>query len=132
MEAIFTQARFQDWIETSEINDLIRSFDKQSIALKDILSSSPELQIAFRRIAEQSPNPVEEWLSRLYSDAPERQSVDRARLKQQFSEEYNYLAQQKPGDEKVANTWLQIVQALEKVADLRNKDQMRIYQGNRI
>jgi predicted acylesterase/phospholipase RssA len=127
IEAIFTQARFQDWIETSEINDLIRCFDKQSIALKDILSSSPELQLAFRSIAEQSPNQVEVWLSRLYSDAPERQSVDRERLKQQFSEEYNFLAQQKPGDEKVATTWLQIVQALEKVADLRNKDQMRIY-----
>jgi hypothetical protein len=131
MEAIFTQARFQDWIATSQINEAVHSFDAQAIGLKHFFSqkfsqpaASDEDKRSFRTVAE-------ELLNALYTGQSQQQVEDNNRLKQQFSQEYSELAtdlgRSGVNGEEVAETWLKAVQALEKAADLGEKDVMRVY-----
>lgn len=120
--AIFTQARFQDWIVTSQINEAIQRFDRQAIFLKDLLlQAEPDQQAAFDLVADS-------LLTALYQTAqPETESRNDAnnRLREQFIEEYQELIESK--GEKVAKTWLKTVQTLEKSAELGSRDLMRVY-----
>lgn len=127
--AIFTQARFQNWIATSKINEAIRQFERQAKELSDVLLKSPQLQTAFSSVADN-------LLEVLYTQGtPEeqRQQImdDRDRLRQQFTEEYDRLvyASDKNGidGKEVAESWLKLVQALEKVQDLGSRDVMTVY-----
>jgi predicted acylesterase/phospholipase RssA len=127
--AIFTQARFQNWIATSKINEAIRQFERQANELSDVLLKSPQLKTAFSSVADN-------LLEVLYQTAtPSEQqtqiSADRERLRQQFSEEYDRLvyASNKNGvnGDEVAESWLKLVQALEKVQNLGSKDVMTVY-----
>lgn len=127
--AIFTQARFQNWIATSKINEAIRQFERQAKELSDVLLKSPQLKTAFSSVADN-------LLEVLYQAAtPTEQqtqiSADQERLRQQFSEEYDRLvyASNKNGvnGHEVAESWLKLVQALEKVQNLGTKDVMTVY-----
>jgi Patatin-like phospholipase len=119
--SIFSQARFQDWITTSEINEAIKRFDRQAIALKDLLQTSPDKEAAFNIVADS-------LLNALYqSTNPEEESLANAikRLEEQFKEEFEDLT--KAQGEKVAKTWIKTVLTLEKSADLGSRDLMRVY-----
>lgn len=133
--AIFTQARFQNWIATSKINQAIRQFERQSKDLSDVLLKSPQLCLAFSEVADH-------LLAVLYEQAdpadppemidPQRSIAwDRERLRQQFTEEYDRLVYgaEKKGEagEAVAESWLKLVQALEKLQHLGSKDVMTVY-----
>lgn len=131
VEAIFTQARFQDWIMTSQINETVRIFDEQAIGLKNFFSSkfsrpgtSSEVERSFYTV-------TEELLNALYNGADQQRTDDHDRLKKQFGTEYgdlvNILTQSGAEGEELADTWLKAVQALEKAADLGEKDVMRVY-----
>lgn len=126
--AIFTQARFQTWIATSKINAAIRQFERQAKDLSDTLLKSPQLQTAFSSVADQ-------LLAALYpsdgSDTSPQIAADRNRLREQFTEEYDRLVyasmqQNQPGGV-VAESWLKLVQALEKLQNLGSKDVMTVY-----
>jgi predicted acylesterase/phospholipase RssA len=139
--AIFTQARFQNWIATSRINQAIRQFEQQAKELSDVLLKSPQLKSAFSSVADN-------LLEVLYNQgSPEQQqqqiAQDRDRLRQQFTEEYDRLVYgtNRPGGRPdhppnspvgeqpngVAESWLKLVQALEKVQNLGSKDVMTVY-----
>ncbi len=127
--AIFTQARFQNWIATSKINAAIRQFEQQAKELSDVLLKSPQLRMAFSSVADN-------LLSVLYiqgTSVEQQQQImlDRNRLRHQFTEEYDRLvyASTKTGvpGEEVAESWLKLVQALEKAQNLGTKDVMTVY-----
>ncbi|MFM7425803.1 MAG: hypothetical protein ACKO7W_12570, partial [Elainella sp.] len=131
--AIFTQARFQNWIATSRINQAIRQFEQQAKELSDVLLKSPQLKSALSSVADS-------LLEVLYSQGTaeeQRQQImqDRERLRQQFTEEYDRLvygvnkASSPSGNQgqAVAESWLKLVQALEKVQNLGSKDVMTVY-----
>ncbi|MBW4466518.1 MAG: patatin-like phospholipase family protein [Pegethrix bostrychoides GSE-TBD4-15B] len=129
--AIFTQARFQNWVTTSKVNQKIRQFEQQSKELSDILLKSPQLQASFSQVGDS-------LLAVLYpAESPVEQryqmSTDRDRLRQQFTEEYDRLVYGLTqtalpiGGEAVAESWLKLVQALEKVQNLGSKDVMTVY-----
>jgi Patatin-like phospholipase len=127
--AIFTQSRFQTWIATSKINAAIRRFERQSKDLSDVLLKSPQLQTAFSTVADQ-------LLAALYpqditGEQQQHIAADRNRLREQFTEEYDRLVYastqlNQPG-EAVAESWLKLVQALEKLQNLGSKDVMTVY-----
>lgn len=116
--SIFTQSRFQDWIQVSKNNQLVTDFDKQAWFLKDLLEEHPEKYSEFERVAEK-------LLQTLYKDK-QQQEADNKRLKQQFKEEYQELANL--GDEEaIAISWLNAVQVLEKAANLGSKELLVVY-----
>lgn len=126
--AIFTQARFQNWITTSQINQKIRQFERQAKELSDVLIRSPQLSTSFSHVADH-------LLAVLYDQGmPEQQAqiqVDRDRLRQQFTEEYERIVYathtESIAGEAVATSWLRLVQALEKAQNLGSKDVMTVY-----
>lgn len=132
--AIFTQARFQNWIATSKINEAIRQFERQAKELSDVLLRSPSLKTAFNSVAS---NLLEVLY---YQGTPTEQqqqiTADHNRLRQQFTEEYDRLVYavnqnnnngEEVNGEEVAESWLKLVQALEKVQNLGSKDVMTVY-----
>ncbi len=130
--AIFTQARFQNWIATSRINQAIRQFEQQAKELSDVLLKSPQLKSAFSSVAD---NLLEVLYNQGTADEQQQQIVqDHNRLRQQFTEEYDRLVygtnrSGSSGDQgnAVAESWLKLVQALEKVQNLGSKDVMTVY-----
>ncbi|MCU0526441.1 MAG: patatin-like phospholipase family protein [Elainella sp. Prado103] len=132
--AIRAQAGWQDWLATGQMNAAIRQFEQQSKHLSDVLLKTPRLRLAFSQVAD----PL---LTALYAsalDSPQSEQgaevamqQDRSRLRQQFTEEYDrlvYGAEKKgePGDA-VAESWLKLVQALEKAQNLGDRDVMTVY-----
>jgi len=136
--AIFTQARSQNWVATSQINQKIRQFEQQAKELSDMLLKSPQLKDAFNTVADC-------LLEVLYQDGPAVEQhhqilTDCNRLRQQFTEEYDRLVygltQTEPhptsptrqiSGEAVAESWLKLVQALEKLQHLGSKYVMTVY-----
>lgn len=121
--AIFTQARFQEWIDVSETNQSVQQFDNQAWFLKDILTENPEKYSEFELIAEK-------LLQTLYTtdeSGQKQRNTDNERLKKQFQEEYEELASLEENGEAIASSWLKAVQALEKAADLGSKDDLVVY-----
>jgi hypothetical protein len=135
--AIFTQARFQNWIATSRINQAIRQFERQAKELSDVLLKSPHLKTAFSTVAD---NLLEVLYDQTTPVEQQQQiNLDRERLRLQFTEEYDRLVYAAgPGTPvqmggqtgtgiSVAESWLKLVQALEKVQNLGSKDVMIVY-----
>lgn len=144
--AIFTQARFRDWIETNRINKDIRQFDRQSEMLKSVVLQQNSqtfgdclntvagelLNALYATDEDPIPNPETGSSETYTTDLPAIDSrrgkvrdEDEARLKAQFEEEYNEIAQ--AHGNKLALSWLRAVQVLEKAAALGNRDVMKIY-----
>ena len=136
--AIFTQARFQNWVATSQINQKIRQFEQQAKELSDMLLKSPQLTDAFSSVA----NCLLEVLYQDGTAVEQRYQLasDCDRLRQQFTEEYDRLVygltQTEPNSpnpiapshgEAVAESWLKLVQVLEKLQNLGSKDVMTVY-----
>lgn len=127
--AIFTQGRFQNWIATSKINEAIRQFERQAKELSDVLLKSPQLRTSFSTVADHL---LEVLYHQGTSDEQQQQTTaDRDRLRQQFNEEYDRLVyvsyKNDINGEEVAESWLKLVQALEKVQNLGTKDVMTVY-----
>jgi hypothetical protein len=121
LRAIFNQSRFQDWIKTSEINRAIERFDNQAAMLKAKLQDKPDQASAFEIVSDALLNVLYES-----TDSEDTsQNADRDRLKEQFHREFSELSE--AHDEKLAETWLNMVLVLEKAADLGPKDLMRVY-----
>jgi predicted acylesterase/phospholipase RssA len=121
--AIFTQARFQDWINVSETNQSVKEFDSQAWFLKDLLKEYPEKYSEFELVAEK-------LLQTLYADnelSQQQRHADNKRLKEQFKKEYQELASLGGNGEEIAISWLKAVQALEKAANLGSKELLVIY-----
>lgn len=120
--AIFTQARFQEWITTSSINQAIHQFDAEAISLKNFFLNCSENGSQFDLV-------FDKLLQALYSETGdlETQQKDRERLKIQFREEYQELVNTGENATELADTWLKTVQVLEKAAGLSSKDVMVIY-----
>ncbi|MBE9115131.1 patatin-like phospholipase family protein [Lusitaniella coriacea LEGE 07157] len=127
--AIFTQARFQDWIEINQINASIDRFHQQAIDLKEILTKSSCQRDYFDKVMtelltilyqeEKDPSPREDDP---YSRRGKSQKSDSERLRKQFSNEYDEIH-----DKTLADTWIKTVQVLEKAAGLGDYDLMKIY-----
>ena len=121
--AIFTQSRFQDWIQVSETNQSVKEFDNQAWFLRDLLKEHPEKYSEFELVAAQ-------LLQTLYVDnelSQQQRDADNKRLKEQFKEEYQELANLGEDGEAIAISWLKAVQALEKAANLGSKELLVVY-----
>jgi predicted acylesterase/phospholipase RssA len=128
MNALFTNAG-QNWIRISQMNEKIRQFERQAKELSDVLIKSPHLKTSFSSIADH-------LLTILYrQDAPSAEPLemetDQERLRQQFTEEYERIVYATQtgniAGEEVAKSWLRLVQALEKIQHLGDKDVMTVY-----
>ncbi len=118
--AIFTQSRFQDWIQVSEANESVTEFDKQAWFLRDLLRENPEKSSEFEAV-------VEKLLQSLYKNSEQQRDADYKRLKEQFKEEYQELTNIGEKGEAIASSWLKAVQALEKAANLGSKELLTVY-----
>lgn len=126
IDALFTQTS-QNWITISHVNEQIRQFEHQIKELSDVLIKSPALSNSFSRVADA-------LLAILYSQEPvsaQFQQADQQRLRQQFTEEYERIVYatntESIAGEAVAKSWLRLVQVLEKIQHLGNKDVMTVY-----
>ena len=115
--AVYNQAKFQDWIRTQEVNQKIRKFDVEAIKLKEILEENQSLKEKLNDFST-------ELLNVLYNDNHNSSEKDYQRLKEQFETGYNDLKNRK--DQSLADTWVKIVQVLEKAADLLTNSSMRV------
>lgn len=127
-KAFFTHAN-QNWITISRMNEKIRQFERQAKELSDVLIKSPQLKTSFSSIADH-------LLAILYrqdlpTEAPYEMQIDQERLRQQFTEEYERIVYATHTEvisgEEVAKSWLRLVQALEKIQHLGDKDVMTVY-----
>jgi predicted acylesterase/phospholipase RssA len=125
IDAILTQAS-QSWITISQVNERIRQFEHQIKELSDVLIKSPALSTHFNSVADH-------LLTILYSQSVREsfQQADQERLRQQFTEEYERIVYATSTEsicgEAVASSWLRLVQVLEKIQQLGDKDVMRVY-----
>lgn len=148
-DAVSAQARLQNWLDISQTNRTIRQFEQQAKELSDMLLKTPQLEAAFGSAADS-------LLTVLYREGTaveqrHQQRCDRDRLRQQFTEEYDRLVYglsqasslqatadsdlgrgevacgEAASGEAVAESWLKLVQALEKTQDLGCKDVMTVY-----
>jgi Patatin-like phospholipase len=117
--AIFTQARFQDWIQVSDTNQSVQEFNNQAWFLRDLLKENPATATDVGAIAEK-------LLETLYKDDLQRKT-DKKRLQEQFEEEMHQLTSLGENGEAIANSWLESVQALEKAANLGTKELLTVY-----
>ncbi len=118
--AIFTQSRFQDWIQVSDTNESVKEFNNQAWFLRDLLKQHPEKYSEFEGIAQK-------LLQTLYKDQEQQKDADNERLKEQFKEEYEELASLRENGKAIADSWLKAVQALEKAANLGSKELLTVY-----
>ncbi|WP_009632880.1 patatin-like phospholipase family protein [Synechocystis sp. PCC 7509] len=116
---IFTQSRFQDWIQVSDANESVEKFNNQALFLRDLLKQHPEKYSEFAEVAEK-------LLNTLYTDIKYREA-DEKRLKQQFEEEVQQLTSLGENGKAIASSWLKAVQALEKAANLGAKELLTVY-----
>lgn len=121
--AVFQQARFQDWAYTAYFNELVDQFDDRAYGLRELLRHLDEAQ------CEAIDRAAELLLSALYAGNPaaDARVADFNRLKQQFmvDEEARSLLREK--GEAVTDVWLRAVQVLEKSGRLDSKDKMTVY-----
>ncbi|HEY9617850.1 MAG TPA: DUF3376 domain-containing protein, partial [Microcoleaceae cyanobacterium] len=122
--AIFTQARFQDWIMTSQINQELAQFQQQANRLKQVLQTEPAQQQNFDGVADTLLHTLYHHTGNQSQTGVLDQTQDFERLKHQFAEDYSDLAQTDP---QLANTWLKTIQILEKLQNLGPKDPMKVY-----
>lgn len=116
---IFTQSRFQDWIQVSDVNQSVQEFNNQAWFLRDLLKQHPEKYSEFAEVAEK-------LLNTLYTDVKQREA-DKERLQQQFEEEVQQLTSLGENGKAIALSWLEAVQALEKAANLGSKELLTVY-----
>lgn len=119
--SIFTQSRFQDWIEVSDANESVKKFNNQAWFLRDVLKQHPDKYTQFAEVAAK-------LLNTLYTDDRQREA-DKERLKQQFEEEMQELSSLGKNGA-IASSWLDAVQALEKAANLGSKELLTVYSIN--
>lgn len=117
--SIFTQSRFQDWIQVSDVNKSVKEFNNQAWFLRDLLKQHPEKYSEFAEVAEK-------LLNTLYTDKQQREA-DKERLNQQFKEEVQQLTSLGENGEAIALSWIDSVQALEKAANLSSKELLTVY-----
>ena len=117
--AIFTQARFQDWIQVSDVNESVQEFNNQAWFLQDLLKQNPAKAAEMTEIAEK-------LLKTLYKDDLQKKA-DKERLKEQFKEEVEQLTSLSENGNAIASSWLDAVQALEKAANLGTKELLTVY-----
>jgi len=134
--AIFTQSRFQDWIQVSEANESVTEFDKQAWFLRDLLKENPDKYLEFEAVAEKLLKTLytskNDKLSQEQREAEserlkKQRQADADRLKKQFEKEYQELSNIGENKEVIASSWLKAVQALEKAANLSSKELLTIY-----
>jgi predicted acylesterase/phospholipase RssA len=125
VSAIFSQARFQDWIKAERMNDQVVLFNAQALALQRMfLQGSAAVQL---QQAEHFQAAANDLLSALFPDQPvtqpphEKLEVARERLKRQFKQEYEELSSA------AGDAWIDTILALEKSAALGTRDEMTIF-----
>jgi hypothetical protein len=119
VSAIQEQARFRDWINTSEINEQIEKFDERSDELKNLFLGETFDFRPYQTVSE-------EILRILYpSQNGDSADNDIQRLMSQFHDEYEELVKNR--NEATANAWINTILVLEKSADLGSRDLLRIY-----
>lgn len=120
--AVFTQSRFQDWIQVSDVNQSVKKFDNQAWFLRDVLKQNPDRYTEFAEVAAK-------LLNTLYTDNLQK-IADNERLKKQFAEEMQELSSLGENGAKISRSWLNAVQALEKAANLGSKELLTVYSIN--
>ena len=120
--AIFNQARFQDWIMTSKVNDLIKQFDRRADALGEHFLMLQQAQL---QALDTTFNIL---LDKIFAFEPARdQAEELATLHQRFNQSAIAMRlRQKFGEEGVA-VWLSALHVLEASGRLQDKDHMHIY-----
>lgn len=120
VNAIFHQARFQEWVQAEEINASVKLFNQRAIGLQRALLAG--------RIEATALQPAAAGLlPLLFIGAPDLQNADRERqrLRQQFQPEYDALVAAK--GEVIAKTWIDSILVLETAAEMSKQDEMKIY-----
>lgn len=120
--AIFTQSRFQDWIQVSDVNQSVKKFNHQAWFLRDVLKQHPDKYTEFAEVAAK-------LLNTLYPNDRQK-TADKERLNKQFEEEMQELSRLGENGAAIASSWLDAVQALEKAANLGSKELLTVYSIN--
>lgn len=125
VSAIFSEARFHDWIKAERVNDQVALFNAQAFALQRMfLQGSADVQFQQAQHFQAAANDL---ISALFADQlvtqPPHEKLDaaRARLKAQFAKEYGELSKA------AGDAWIDTVLALEKAAALGTRDEMTIF-----
>lgn len=116
VEAIFNQARFQDWITAESVNERIALFDERAEQLRQLMLAGSLDASALA--------PVVGVLLPALMTASEQQDAE-ARLKGQYAADYRDLAAR--ASPAVADAWIRGILLLETAADLGPRDEMNIF-----
>ena len=117
--SIFTQSRFQDWIQVSDTNQSVKEFKNQAWFLRDLLKQHPDKYTEFAEVAEK-------LLNTLYTDEQQKKA-DKELLQRKFEEEVQQLTSLGENGAAIASSWLEAVQTLEKAANLGSKKLLTVY-----
>jgi hypothetical protein len=119
--AVLSQAEYQDWINAESINEQIHVFNVRARQLKDALLNG---QIKATDLEPAAQALLPKLFAVQSSSSNEAMAQARARLKQQFAEEYAALG----GDGNAeAAVWLDSILVLESAAEIQRYDEMNIY-----
>lgn len=114
--AVFNQARFRDWVKVEQLNEQVRRFDQQAEVLAGQMGPGSAL------IGKLGPT-ARALMPVLYGGDAARVDAARKRLARQFDREYRALA---AADAAAADEWMDAVVALEKIAGVEERDDMRV------
>ncbi|MFT7215735.1 MAG: putative acylesterase/phospholipase RssA, partial [Paraglaciecola sp.] len=136
--ALFTQARFQDWIMTDKVNKDVALLDKRAVELVDYIQDAPDEAVAnMAKVAKelcqaiyalQTPDKIQNGKTdvieppQIQGAQPLEQAI--TRLTRQYKEDYPDF-DNLPAVKKEA--WLYSIALLEKAANLGTRDIMRVY-----
>jgi Patatin-like phospholipase len=112
-EAIFAQARFQDWVTADTINKQVDLLDQRASALRVKLLADPTLTATLQAAADA-------LLPSLIPDEGKLNAA-RARLQQQYGKEYAVM------NDPAKKSWIDSILTLETSANLASSDKMTIY-----
>lgn len=118
--AIFTQARFQDWLQTDKINRSIELLDEIARDLVEYIRNCDKNALTAHHAV------VKKLVTELYTLAPSNESLDMAivRLGKQYQGEFTNFARV---SKLKKEAWLYSIALFEKSARLHDKDTMNVY-----
>lgn len=117
--AVFWQARYQDWVGVESINDQVLRFDKQVAKLEADICAG---KVDFNSLIPAAKTLLPSW----YGDGLVNIETDRSRLRELYREEWSRLQQAANVGVAGADAWLDAVLVLERVSELRERDVMNL------
>lgn len=119
INAIFWQARYQDWVGVESINDQVRRFDEQVQGLaKEIIAK----KVDFNSLIPANKALLPTW----YGVGLVGVGKDLTRLREIYSKEWDALQAAPDVSTVGAEAWLEAVLVLERVSELESRDEMNL------